>query len=171
MTIYFEKETDGDLTFDAPKIAEKVINTALELYNCPYSVSVSLYLVEESVIQEVNLDTRGIDRITDVLSFPNIPFGKEADFSILDKKNDYYTYFDPDTDELILGEIMICQNKMIEQAASYGHSILREFAFLVTHSILHLLGYDHMEDDQRIRMEREQDIILDRLNITREDRL
>lgn len=171
MTIYFENETDDVLDFDALQIAENVIGTALEIYKCPYSVCVSLYLVDESAIQAVNLDTRGINQVTDVLSFPNIPFEKEADFSILDRESDYYTYFDPDTDELILGEIMICQKKMIEQASTYGHSILREFAFLVTHSILHLLGYDHMEENQRIRMEKEQDIILNRLKITREDNL
>lgn len=168
MTVYFEKETDTELDFNAPEIAENVIKTALELYQCPYSVCISLYLVEESEIQAVNMETRGINQVTDVLSFPNIPFQKEADFSILDKENDYYSYFDPDTDELILGEIMICQKKMAEQAAQYGHSILREFAFLVTHSILHLLGYDHMEEDERLKMEAEQKIILDRLHITRE---
>ena len=168
MTLYFEKETEEELEFDAPQIAKQVIETALELHHCPYPYSVSLYLVEEDVIQRTNTETRGIDKITDVLSFPNIPFQTEADFSILDNAGDHYIYFDPDTDELILGDIMICQKRMTEQAAQYGHSVLREYAFLVVHSILHLLGYDHMEEKQRNLMENTQETVLKHLNITRE---
>ena len=68
----------------------------------------------------------------------------------------------------MLGDIVINKNRVISQAEEYGHSFLREFAFLVTHSMLHLLGYDHMEDDERIVMERKQEEILDSLGITRD---
>lgn len=168
MTLYFEKETKEDIALDAEAVAKDVIGAALAFYRCPYEVCVSVYLVDEETIQSVNRETRNMDKITDVLSFPNIPFTGEADFSILEEEGDHYAYFDPDTEELILGEIMICQKRMEEQAERYGHSILREYAFLLTHSMLHLLGYDHMEDAQRLRMEEAQKLILERLSITRE---
>lgn len=168
MTLYFEKETKEELELDFETIARDVVGAALAFYHCPYEVCVSVYLVDDETIQSANLETRGIDKITDVLSFPNIPFEKEADFTILDDENNHYAYFDPDTEELILGEIMICQKRMVEQAGQYGHSILREYAFLLTHSMLHLLGYDHMEEAQRLRMEEAQRLILEQLSITRE---
>lgn len=168
MTLYFEKETAEDVLPDYEAVARDVINAALAFYHCPYEACVSVYLVEEATIQNANYETRGMDKITDVLSFPNIPFAKEADFSILEETGKHYAYFDPDTEELILGEIMICHKRMVEQAEQYGHSILREYAFLLTHSMLHLLGYDHMEEAQRLRMEEAQRMILKQLSITRE---
>lgn len=168
MTLYLEKETKEELTLDVEAVAKDVIGAALAYYRCPYEVCVSVYLVDEETIRNANRETRGIDSITDVLSFPNIPFGKEADFTVLEEDGSHYAYFDPDTEELILGEIMICQKKMVEQAGQYGHSVLREYAFLLTHSMLHLLGYDHMEETQRLRMEEAQRLILEQLSITRE---
>ena len=75
---------------------------------------------------------------------------------------------DPETGDIVLGEIMICRDKVYEQAEEYGHGPLREYAFLVTHSILHLLGYDHIEEDEQRRMEARQKEILNALGITRE---
>lgn len=168
MTIYFEKETEEPLNLPCEKIAEDVIRTALEMHSCPYETCVSIYMVNENTIQETNCENRGMDKVTDVLSFPNITFDKEGDFSVINKDRNYYEYFDPETDELILGDMMICQKRMLEQAKEYGHSILREFAFLVTHSILHLLGYDHMEEAEKQQMEETQRKILNKLSITRD---
>ena len=77
------------------------------------------------------------------------------------------SYFDLDTDELILGDVMISVDKVYAQAEEYGHSLLREFSFLVVHSLLHLFGYDHMEADEAKVMEAKQKEVLDILNITR----
>lgn len=168
MTLYFEKETKDGPALDFETIAGNVVSTVLSYYRCPYEVCISVYLVEEETIKNANRETRGIDKITDVLSFPNVSFGKEADFTVLEEAGDHYAYFDPDTEELVLGEIMICQKRMLEQAEQFGHSVLREYAFLLTHSMLHLLGYDHMEEKQRLRMEEAQRLILEQLSITRE---
>lgn len=168
MTLYFEKETTEEALLNYEAIARDVVNAVLAFYHCPYEACVSVYLVDEDKIQNVNHETRGIDKITDVLSFPNIAFEEEADFSILEEDGNHYAYFDPDTEELILGEIMICHKRMVEQAGQYGHSILREYAFLLTHSMLHLLGYDHMKEEQRLKMEEAQRVILERLSITRD---
>ena len=75
--------------------------------------------------------------------------------------------FDPDTGELILGDIVISVDKVIEQAEKYNHGVKREYAFLIAHSMLHLFGYDHMDEVERENMELRQDEILNRLNITR----
>lgn len=166
--LYFENNTDNDFDFDAIKIAKNVIEEALAIHKCEYDSYVSLYIVEEEEIQAINKDTRDIDKVTDVLSFPGIQFEIIGDYSILEDESSSFDYFDPDTGLLNLGEIVICYNKVISGANEYGHSELREYAFLVAHSILHLLGYDHMTDEERIPMEEMQNKILNKLNITRE---
>lgn len=168
MQIYFEKDTEEEIEFDYEEIAQRVITTGLEYFSCPYEPSVNIYLYTEEQIRSINREYRQIDSVTDVLSFPNITFEKEADFSILEKEEDTFDFFDPDTGELLLGDIIICQKRMEEQALAYGHSLLREYAFLLTHSLLHLLGFDHMEEEERIRMEAKQKEILEKLQITRD---
>ncbi|MGN1147320.1 MAG: rRNA maturation RNase YbeY, partial [Lachnospiraceae bacterium] len=110
---------------------------------------------------------RQIDRETDVLSFPNVHYEYPADFENLEDHE--ADYFDPESGELILGDIIISVDKVKEQAASFGHSMKREFAFLVAHSMLHLCGYDHMEADEAEIMEEKQEEVLKALGITRED--
>ena len=77
--------------------------------------------------------------------------------------------FEPESGELLLGDIIISAPKVIEQAEKYGHSIRREFAFLIAHSMLHLCGYDHMEENEARIMEQKQEQVLEKLGITRED--
>ena len=93
-----------------------------------------------------------------------VDFESPADFDFLEEDD---TAFDPETGELMLGNIVISKEKVIAQAEEYGHSLKREYAFLIAHSMLHLLGYDHMEDDERIVMENKQKEILNNLGITR----
>jgi len=75
--------------------------------------------------------------------------------------------FDPESGELLLGDIVLSQDHILKQAEEYGHSVLREFAFLIVHSLLHLTGYDHIEEDDRIIMEERQRVIMDALSIHR----
>lgn len=102
----------------------------------------------------------GIDRPTDVLSFPMCDFETPGDFDGLEETPE--EYFNPDTGELMLGDIVISVEKVKEQAEKFGHSETRELAFLVAHSMLHLSGYDHMEDEERLDMEEKQREILER---------
>ena len=113
----------------------------------------------------MNLEYRQIDSATDVLSFPMQEFDHPADFSAF-REGDY-SVFDPSSGELMLGDIIISVEKCKEQAAEYGHSVLREYSFLIVHSMLHLFGYDHMEDDEREVMEQKQREILDSAGIYR----
>lgn len=164
MTLYFEEEGENTLPLKCREIAEKVVGSALEVVNCPYEAQVGLLLTTNAQIQEMNREFRGMDRPTDVLSFPMIEYPEPGEFCFLEERDDC---FDPETGELTLGDIVISKEKVIAQAEEYGHSVLREFAFLIVHSILHLTGYDHMEEDERRAMETKQDEIMDVLNILR----
>ena len=166
MTFLVENETEESFSFSPEDTMKLVCEAVLEEESCPYEVQVNLVLTDNEGIRELNRQYRGIERETDVLSFPNVDFDREGVFDM--DENLEADYFDPDTGELVLGDIMISVEKMREQAADYGHSLRREFAFLVAHSMLHLCGYDHMEEAQRNVMERKQDKILTGLGITRD---
>lgn len=164
MTIEFEKEYDKDLGINYEEIADKVINAALDYEECPYEAEVSLTLVDNNRIHDINKEFRDIDRPTDVLSFPMVEYDDAGEFAFLEYEDDC---FNPETGELMLGDIIISLDKVEEQAIAYGHSFTREYAFLIAHSMLHLMGYDHMTDDDASIMEAKQRAILDNLNITR----
>lgn len=164
MTIEFEKEYDKDLGINYEEIADKVINAALDYEECPYEAEVSLTLVDNNRIHDINKEFRDIDRPTDVLSFPMVEYDDAGEFAFLKDEDDC---FNPETGELMLGDIIISLDKVEEQAIAYGHSFTREYAFLIAHSMLHLMGYDHMTDDDASIMEAKQRAILDNLNITR----
>ena len=150
MTIQIDYEAERKLDIDYEKLASEVAEHILETENCPYDVCVNLVITDNEEIKRVNTEFRSIGAPTDVLSFPMIPFKTPAD-----------------TDELILGDVMISVDKVYAQAEEYGHSTEREFSFLFAHSMLHLLGYDHMEPDEAAVMEAKQAKALEDLGITR----
>lgn len=164
MTLFFEEE--GTLNLDLPckQLAEKVIEAALDYVACPYEAEVNLLLTMNDEIQEMNQNFRNIDKPTDVLSFPMVDYEQAGNFDFLE---DVMEVFHPDSGELMLGDIVISKEKVISQAEEYGHSIEREYAFLIAHSMLHLFGYDHMEEDERVEMEQKQKEILEQLQIVR----
>lgn len=165
MTILIERESDIPLPFSEQEVAESVISETLDYEDCPYEVQVNIILTNNEEIHKINLEHRGVDAPTDVLSFPMIEYAYPSDFTVLEA--DGMDNFDPDTGELLLGDIVISVDKVIEQAEKYGHGVKREYAFLIAHSMLHLFGYDHMDELERETMEHKQDDILNRLNITR----
>ena len=170
MTLLFEDETDCREADEYRDLAVEVMEEALDREGCPFEVQVSLTLTDPESVRIMNRDFRGIDADTDVLSFPLLSFSGEADFSFLDglEENELAAYFEPDSGELLLGDIVINMERVMEQAESYGHSIQREFAFLVAHSMLHLMGFDHTGAEDTARMEKEQREILEYLGITRD---
>jgi len=166
MTFYVENETDVTYDFNVEQIVKEVALEILDSEQCPYEVQINVLLTNNAGIQEFNREYRQIDRETDVLSFPNLDYEVPGDFEIdEDMEADY---FDPDTGELILGDIIISVDKVAEQSENYGHSKKREFAFLVAHSMLHLCGYDHMEPTEAVVMEEKQEAALKKLGITRD---
>lgn len=166
MTSYVENETDSGFAFDVKEVADQVIEAVLASEDCPFDAQLNLLITDNAGIRDYNNRFRQIDRETDVLSFPNVDYDTPSDFSGLDERE--ADYFDPDSGELILGDIIISADKVKEQAELYGHSEKREFAFLVAHSMLHLCGYDHMEPEEAKVMEEKQEAVLSGLGITRE---
>lgn len=166
MTFYIENETQENFDFSVQDTVQEVCEAVLEAEGCPYEVQLDVVLTDNAGIREMNRESRGIDRETDVLSFPNVDFVSAGVFEPDEERE--ADYFDPDTGELMLGDIMISVDRVKEQARSYGHSLRREFAFLVAHSMLHLCGYDHMEPEEASVMEEKQEAILTGLGITRE---
>lgn len=164
MTLLFEEEGELILPLDCQEIAEQVIDAALDYVGCPYEVEVNLLLTMNDQIQEMNANFRDIDRATDVLSFPMVDYDTPGEFDFLEERDDC---FHPETGELILGDIVISKEKVISQAEEFGHSLKREYAFLIAHSMLHLSGYDHMEEEERNEMERMQRELMEKLHILR----
>ncbi len=143
-----EKTLDKDL-LELLKKAASLCVEAEELD--PAICSVSLTIVDKEEIKQLNKEYRGIDKITDVLSFPQFDFYEEV-------------FYD---DELLLGDVVICDDVAKAQAEEYGHSYQREFVYLFVHSIHHLLGYDHMEEDEKIEMRVAEERVMEILGIER----
>ena len=167
MTVDITNETEMFGDFDFQALFDDVAGACADYVKIPYEITVNVLLTDDAGIHEINMSERGIDRPTDVLSFPALDYDTPADFSFLEDEKSYY--FDPDSGELIYGDIVISLETAKRQAEEYGHSFKRETAFLFTHSMLHLSGYDHMEDGEREEMERMQREILEGLNITRDE--
>ena len=165
MTITIENEASKKLPFDYKALIERVVMGCMDYEKCPYEAEVNVLLTNNEEIHKINKEYRGIDRPTDVLSFPMVDYDKPANFDPLeDASEDYFNF---ETGELVLGDIIISVDKVYEQAESYGHSLERELGFLVAHSMLHLFGYDHMEEEEREQMEARQREILNGLSILR----
>lgn len=166
MSLNIEKEVEAVFDFDCEKLAEDVISYTIEHEKFPYEAEVNLTLTDNEGIHEINRMYRQIDAPTDVLSFPMLSYQKAGDFSALE--NDYEDNFNPDTGEIMLGDIIISIDRVRTQAADYGHSERREYAFLIVHSMLHLFGYDHMTEEDASQMEAKQQQILDAMQISRD---
>ncbi len=165
MTSYVENETGQSFSFDEKAMLDRVAEAVLDSENCPYEAAVNLLLTDDAGIREYNKNYRDIDSETDVLSFPNLEFETPGDFSGVEER--VADCFDPDSGELVLGDIILNVMRVKEQAAAYGHSELREYAFLLAHSLYHLCGYDHMEPAEAALMEEKQEAVLQALSITR----
>ncbi|WP_125152557.1 rRNA maturation RNase YbeY [Clostridium rectalis] len=145
---------------------ENIINYVLKIEEVEIDYEVSLIFVDNESIKKINRDNRGIDKVTDVLSFPmlNYPEGK-----VFKEVYKGYEFKDEDLDEnrLVLGDIVLSLERSKEQSVEYGHSFLRESFYLTVHSVLHLLGYDHMKDEDKNLMRRREEEIMDKFNLKR----
>ena len=155
MKIYIDYTNEQD-KLSPPEDFERLIEdctiTALEEEEISDDAEVSVTLVDNARIREMNAEFRDTDKETDVLSFPM----SDESFEV-----------DPDTDAILLGDIVISLEKAQAQAEEYGHSLRREAAFLITHSLFHLLGYDHMTPEEETEMFAKQEKVLEKLGITR----
>ncbi len=153
MNIYFE---DGQV------VEETILSTMIKAAEYCLDLEqvdkerteISVTFVEEEEIRNLNRDYRNTDKVTDVLSFPQ--------FDDLDEI--------PEFGEICLGDVVICKERAAEQAEEFGHSFEREIIYLFTHSILHLLGYDHMEEAEKKEMRQREEEVMEHLGILRESR-
>ena len=141
-------------------LIRRVIKTGLAAEGMDLPCEVDVLLTDDEGIHAVNLDMRGVDRPTDVLSFP--------EFDLVPGEHPDAMDADPGTGLIPLGDMVISMEHVAAQAKEYGHSRQRELAYLVTHSVLHLLGYDHLDEGpQKARMREREEAILEELGITR----
>lgn len=153
MIIYFDEDTRPDeKTADYMNKAACLCleNEGMELDN----TSLSVTFVGKEEIQQLNRDYRNVDAVTDVLSFPLYGDDEEVELE--------------EDEELSLGDVVICADRAREQAEEFGHSYERELIYLFTHSVLHLLGYDHMEEDEKKEMRAREEAVMTALGLTRE---
>ena len=155
-------ESEVDVTPEIPRRMEHVISAALEAEKVNLPCEISVLLTDDEGIHQINLDMRGVDRPTDVLSFPMFeleagtpPEGEE--------------YLDLDSGLCPLGDMCISLERAQQQAQEFGHSLEREICYLTVHSVLHLLGYDHLDEGpMKAQMRGREEAILETLGITRE---
>ncbi|MDD6214990.1 MAG: rRNA maturation RNase YbeY [Firmicutes bacterium] len=155
------EQSTVDITPEIEDVLKKVIEASLEYENCDFNAEVSVTIADNEQIRELNKKYRNIDSTTDVLSFPMLYFDENG--NIIDSE------YDVDGEDILLGDIVISAERAAEQAKEFGHSFKREMAFLTVHSMLHLLGYDHVDskEDEKT-MFAKQDEILNKLGLTRE---
>lgn len=156
MTLLIDNRTDFELTDEIKETLEMVCLKSLQYEEFNEDCEISLSIVTNEEIHDINKQFRNIDSPTDVLSFPQLTFeeGEEADVN--------------ENGEIVLGDIIISIDRANEQAEEYGHSLKRELAFLSVHSMLHLMGYDHMVPEEEEDMFRRQKEILIEAGIPRE---
>lgn len=150
-----------EVTPEMTQTIQDVIYAVMKEEQCAFEAEVSVTLTDNSVIHTLNREHRGVDRPTDVLSFPMLDLDENGGLQI--------DALDYDGGCVLLGDIVISMERAQEQADEYGHSLKREVAFLTAHSMLHLLGYDHVDDaeGERVMCEK-QEAVLTKLGITRE---
>ena len=147
MEIYIDnRQNKVDVDEEISVIIEKVIKEVLDFENQSLDCEVSLSFVDNEEIKVLNRDYRNVDRETDVLSFP--------------MDNDFFQM-----GPVLLGDIIISVEKALEQAEEFGHSLFREIAYLTAHSMFHLLGYDHMEDEEKTLMREKEKEVMKKLGI------
>lgn len=144
------------MTAEIKSIVENVIDEVSNQFNISDDTEVSVTFVDDKYIQELNKTYRKVDTPTDVLSFA-FDEGDNTGSIIFADGNGYH----------LLGDIVISLERAESQATEYNHSLMREVGFLTVHGILHLLGYDHMDEDSRQKMREQEEKILVNLNLTR----
>lgn len=164
MTITVENECGAEFAFDYEAAIVRAVQAVIREEVFPYEAEVNVMLVSLVEIQRINTEFRDLDQGTDVLSFPLLSFSEAGNFNNIEKDG---TDFNRDTNEVLLGDIILCAERVSEQARAYGHSELRELSFLIVHSMLHLFGYDHMQRPEAEAMEEKQHKILNKMGITR----
>lgn len=146
---------------------EKLGKALSPLADCPLPLVVELVLVEEEEIRRLNREKRATDRVTDVLSFPAMELERGAPI-LPEEHEDCLEELEEGT-RLYLGSVAVCEKRAREQAEEYGHSFGRELYYLAVHGVLHCLGYDHEEEEERAEMREREEFVMKKLGLAREE--
>ena len=142
-----------------------ILDEAINVFKCEDKVEINVEFVSPLKIKSINKRYRKINKVTDVLSFPNLTLSMPLSDTLTINKN--ILDVNPETGNIMLGDIYINYGRVKKQAKEYGHSITREACYLFTHGVLHLLGFDHMVDSEKEEMRKYEEMILNKLNIQR----
>lgn len=145
---------------------KKIIIYTLQEEEVHISTEISVIFIDNSTIKEINKETRDIDKVTDVLSFPMLDYEDTMVFKDIYKNYEFDASY-LDEGELVLGDIVLSLERAEEQSKEFNHSFLREVCYLTVHSVLHLLGYDHMVEEDKVKMRKREEEILGKFSITR----
>jgi len=159
MQIFFEQENEYPDYFAE---FNNITCIVCKAFNLPENLELELNFVNSDEIREINKSARSVDKPTDVLSFPNL----NIECGKIDIKK-FKLDINPETENLMLGEIVICYDVAKNQADEYGHSLKRELCYLFVHGLLHLLSFDHIKDDDKKIMRKAEEQILSEINLTR----
>jgi probable rRNA maturation factor len=163
MTLIVNNEYEDKPEFDYEELIARVVKGCLAFEGFPYKAEISVLLTGDEEIRKLNSQFRQIDTPTDVLSFPTVEYSRPGDFTCFEDAS--ADCLNPETGEMVLGDIVISVERAKHQAEEYGHSLKRELAFLTAHSMFHLMGYDHIAEEDRLLMEEKQKSLLNKLKI------
>lgn len=162
MNILFDFENDG---YESMSVRYSgVFEAVIKEFSLPKNVEVEVCFVSPESIRSINAENRNVDRVTDVLSFPSFEYEKAGVLGETDEID-----LDPETNDIMLGSIVLCGEKIAEQAEEYGNTVEREACYLFLHGLLHLLGFDHEKDDDKTVMRGFEEKILSALGLKRND--
>ena len=157
MVIYANEQDKYEITDKLTEMIETCVKESLLSHGIEDEIEVSVLFTDNAGIREINRDMREIDKETDVLSFPQYEF---SELGVIEKE-EWET-------EIVLGVIVLSLEKVEEQAKEFGHSFERETGYLIVHSMLHLLGYDHMVDEDKKIMRAKEEEILEKIGLVRD---
>ncbi|AWI03326.1 rRNA maturation RNase YbeY [Clostridium drakei] len=161
-----DRQSKIEISDEIEKNIVNIIEYALQEEKVNIPCEVSVIFVDNEKIEEINNENRNIDKVTDVLSFPMLDYEKGKVFKDI-YKDFNFSYVDLDDGSLVLGDIVLSLEKAKEQSLEFNHSFIREVIYLTIHSVLHLLGYDHMEEDEKSVMRKREEQILEKFHLTR----
>lgn len=155
-----DEQNKAEFTEELSGVIQRAVMTTMEVLNCADTdCEVSVLITDNEGIRAINKETRDIDSATDVLSFPILEF--DDDGVMIEESGDY------DGDLLLLGDIVISLERAAEQAAEYGHSLMREVGFLAAHSTLHLMGFDHIREEDAKVMRAHEKAVMEKMGLKR----
>ncbi|MDF2883498.1 MAG: hypothetical protein K0R54_4055 [Clostridiaceae bacterium] len=166
MVLLDNRQNKIEITEELEANIKEMIDFTLNEEELKIDYEISVIFVDNNQIKKLNKQFRSIDRVTDVLSFPMLEYEKGKVYKQIYIDHVFNDY-DLDDGKLVVGDIALSLEKAMEQSKEFGHSFQREVCYLLIHSVLHLLGYDHIDEEDKTIMRKNEEYILNKFNINR----